>query len=254
MVKTGYLQEVEKKIHSAPGKWVSKDVPFLKKYIGTQYDIKGLSIPGVRSIYKTGFSFSKDEMESQMEIWDAIWQQSKLHEALSLAIFFWEKNRTEIEPEKSWQYLKKCTGKIDNWAHSDGLSALYAHLFEQEPELLFPQYKKWNYSGNPWERRQSVVGLIHYHRQRSKVLPYSKLIPLVESLLNDDHYYVQKGVGWALREIGNIYPTETYRFLKKNNGQITGIAFSAASEKLSKEEKEELKSLRKAGRKKITPA
>ena len=124
MAKTDYLKEVEKVIDMAPAKWVSKDVVFLKKYIGTQYNMKGLSIPGVRSISKTGFSFSKLKPEEQIEIWNEIWQKSSLHEALTLAILFWEKNLDDLDINTSWNCLKGWTGKIDNWAHSDGLSGL----------------------------------------------------------------------------------------------------------------------------------
>ena len=250
MAKTDYLKEVEKVIDTAPAKWVSKDFTFLKKYIGTQYNMKGLSIPGVRSISKTGFSFSKLKPEEQIEIWNEIWQKSNLHEALTLAILFWEKNLDDLDINKSWNCLKGWTGKIDNWAHSDGLSGLYSDLLETKPSLVLPQLKKWNRSKNPWERRQSVVGLIHYHRKRGKVLPYNTLIPFVENLLGDKDYFVQKGVGWALREIGNVYHKQIFSFLKKHHAQITGIAFAAAAEKLSIPEKEELKTLRKSSKKK----
>jgi 3-methyladenine DNA glycosylase AlkD len=250
MTKTACLKEVEKIIKTAPSKWVSKDVVFLKKYIGTQYDIKGLSIPAVRSIYKTGFSFSKLNIEDQIEIWDYIWQNSNLHEALSLAIFFWEKNIDKLDITNSWNCIKNWTAKIDNWAHSDGLSGLYSDLLEAKPKTVLPQLKKWSKSKNPWERRQSVVGLVHYHRKRNNILPYSVLIPFVENLLGDKDYFVQKGVGWALREIGNAYNKETFAFLKKHYAEISGVAFSVAAEKLNNKEKEELKALRKSARKK----
>lgn len=245
MAKSIYLKQVEDSIHAADKKWVSKDVPFLKKYIGTQYDMKGLSIPGVRSIFKSAFSFSQYPLPEQIKIWGEIWHNSNLHEALSLAIFFWEKNINSTDPVIAWNELKTWTGKIDNWAHSDGLSGLYSTLLEIKPGIVLPQLQKWNRSKNPWERRQSVVSLMHYHRLRGKVLPYSTLIKLVEPLLEDEDYYVQKGVGWALREISNAYHKQTLSFMKKNYKKITGVAFAAAAEKLSPAEKEELKRLRK---------
>jgi len=254
MAKSNFLKEVEDSIYAADKKWVSKDVPFLKKYIGTEYDIKGLSIPGVRSVFKTSFSFSQYPLPEQIKIWSEIWHHSNLHETLSLAIFFWEKNIGNTESFITWNELKTWTGKIDNWAHSDGLSGLYSMLLEIKPGMVLPQLKRWNSSKNSWERRQSIVSLVHYHRLRNKVLPYSTLIQLVEPLLDDENYYVQKGVGWTLREISNVYHKQAFTFMKKHCKNITGVAFSAAAEKLNKEEKEELKSLRKAGKKKIIPA
>lgn len=250
IMKNNYLTEVENTINSAPAKWRSDDIVFLKKYIGTQYDILGLSIPYIRSLSKKGFTFSTLEPEDQIEVWNEIWLISNSHEALTLAILFWEKHINKISAATSWNYLKGWTSKIDNWAHSDGLSGLYSYLLEINPSLILPQLKKWNKSKNSWERRQSVVGLIHYHRKRSKVLPYIALIPFVESLLDDKDYFVQKGVGWALREISNVYPKQTYGFMRKNHSRLKSVAFAAATEKLSKPEKEKLKELRKLARKK----
>jgi len=244
------LKEVEKVILSAPAKERSDYVAFLKKYIGTNYNIIGLAVPYQRNLYKKGYSFSALSPEEQIKIWDSIWKQSNQHEVLTQAIFFWEKNINTITPKKAWHSIKTWTPKIDNWAHSDGLSGLYSTLLEIIPDTVLPQLKKWNTSKNPWERRQSVVSLMHYHSKRKEVLPYSTLIALVENLLSDEDYFVQKGVGWALREIGNCYPKETFGFLKKNYAKISGVAFSAATEKLNEKQKEGLKELRKMARKK----
>jgi len=250
MAKPDYLKEVEKTIRASSGKASAADVAFLKKYVGTQYDILGVNSPTIRAFSKAGFSFSTLDFSEQIAVWNTIWQKSSLHEAMTLAILFWERNIHKVDGHASWVHLKTWTGKIDNWAHSDGLSNLYSHLLERKPSMVLPELKKWNKSKNPWERRQSVVGLIYYYRKRKEVLPYSTLIPLVEHLLDDKDYFVQKGVGWALRELDNAYHKETFQFLKKNFARITGIAFAAAAEKLSPKEKEELKVLRKKARKK----
>jgi len=71
------------------------------------------------------------------------------------------------------------------------------------------------------------------------------LIPLVENLLSDPDYFVQKGVGWTLRELYLAYPSETFKFMTGHFAQITLTAFAAASEKLKPAEKEKLKALRK---------
>ncbi|HXB10773.1 MAG TPA: DNA alkylation repair protein [Bacteroidia bacterium] len=245
-----HLQEVENALNSFPGKSSSKEVAFLKKYIGTQYNILGLSVPSQRALFKRGYSFSSLKPMEQIDVWDSIWQQSKLHEGMTQTIIFWERNIEKVDAVKAWNHLKEYVVKIDNWAHSDGLSGFYSYLLEGKPKLVLPQLQKWNKSKNPWERRQSMVSLIHYHSKRNIFLPYKVMEPLVEKLLDDEDYFVQKGVGWALREIGHIYPKETFAFLKKYHVRITGVAFAAASEKLSAKEKEELKGLRKLARKK----
>jgi 3-methyladenine DNA glycosylase AlkD len=76
------------------------------------------------------------------------------------------------------------------------------------------------------------VSLIYYSSQREKVLPLKKILDLIQPQLEFDHYYVQKGVGWTLREAYNVYPEKTFALVKKNIGKISAHAFSAATEKM----------------------
>ena len=106
---------------------------------------------------------------------------------------------------------------------------------EKMPEEIYSQYERWNKSDNPWERRQSLVGMLLYSKKRKTLLPAIKLLNMVEPLIQDKDYFVQKGLGWALREIGNIYPEETMAFLHKNCINLHSVAFTTAIEKISPE-------------------
>ncbi|WP_449436610.1 DNA alkylation repair protein [Pedobacter steynii] len=64
-------------------------------------------------------------------------------------------------------------------------------------------------------------------------------------MIQDKDYFVQKGLGWALREVGNIYPEETMAFLHKNCINLHSVAFTTAIEKISPELKNTLKLQRK---------
>jgi len=104
----------------------------------------------------------------------------------------------------------------------------------------------WSRSKNPWLRRLAVVSLLYYSAQRKTVLPLPKILALIEPQLSHEHLYVQKGVGWALREAGNVYPDEVYVFLETHAHALSPAAFSAATEKLSLRRKERLKKIRRA--------
>ncbi|MDB5008950.1 MAG: alkylation repair enzyme [Mucilaginibacter sp.] len=223
----------------------------LKKYIGTQYDFVGLSVPAQRAIFKAGFGFNERSLEQQLNTWDRLWKTSRQYEIMNFALMFVSKHLTAFEPYFIWNIVKDWVQQVDNWAHSDGLSAIYAHLLEKEPHAVYTQYKLWNTSVNPWERRQSIVGLLYYSKLRKINMPFEKLLAMMSTLLTDENYFVQKGVGWTLREMGNIYPAETLAFLNARNAAIHPIAFTAAIEKLDAATKDELKQLRKAGKTKL---
>ena len=223
----------------------------LKKYIGTNYDFTGLSVPTQRALFKKGFSFSGLPLAKQLEIWDRLWKTSSQYDIMTFALMFVNKHLKAFEPVEIWNITREWVSKVDNWAHSDQLSTIYADLLEIEADLIYAQYGIWNKSVNPWERRQSLVGLLNYSKLRKKVLQFEKLSSMALVLLKDDDYFVQKGVGWTLREMGNVYPEETFALLTGIIAIIHPTAFTAAIEKLTITNKEQLKELRKAARKKL---
>jgi len=244
-----HLKEVEKALARHPQR-VSTHNP--EAYIGggqSKLRYLGLKTPNLHATQKAGFSFSsKEDSREVARVWNYIWHNSDCFEVMSLALGWFEllaKNKKrKHELKEHWPLLSAWCERIDNWAHSDSLSGLYARILEQDPRLVYPTLQKWNSSKNPWLRRLSIVSLLYYSAQRERVLPFKKIVALVEPQVDFEHYYVQKGVGWTLRESGNVYPEETYAFLEKNITRISAHAFSAATEKLTKPKKDRLKKLR----------
>jgi len=220
----------------------------LKSYIGTHYEVIGLSVPMQRSILKTGYTFSSLPLNDQLQIWDGVWKNTDVYEVLSQCIYFIERNLIKLDVKEVWEILRLWVKKIDNWAHSDGLSDIYAHLMEKMPQEIYSQYRLWNKSENPWERRQSLVGMLLYSKKRKTLLPAAKLLDMVRPLIADEDYFVQKGLGWALREIGNIYPEQAMAFLDKYGTILHSVAFATAVEKIDPQTKNILKARRKEQR------
>ncbi|HNJ90820.1 MAG TPA: DNA alkylation repair protein [Chitinophagales bacterium] len=244
-----YRKEVENCIHKIePSKSSFKGFD-LQHYIGTAFTVSGVKMPVARKLSRDGFSFSHLEADEQYIIWKYIWHTTDNFDTMTQAIFFCDKYIRLANPEFFFNEMCEWLQRVDNWAHSDSLTHYFAALMESHPAMVYPVLQKWNKSDFSWERRQSVLSLLDYARFRKKYPTFNKIIALVKPLLKDKDVFVQKGVGWCLRETGIIYPTETYAFLVDNHAAISSVAFSAAAEKLSPAKKEKLKSLRKKSRK-----
>lgn len=240
-----YILEIESILKQFPQR-TSAHNP--EAYIGggqSRLRYLGLRIPHLNQAMKKGFSFSNETNDKIAKIWDYIWWNSDCFEIMALALFWFYDKKQKSNLVDYWPILSKWSNKIDNWAHSDTLSGLYARILEQNPTRAYPTFVKWGGSKNPWLRRLSIVSLIYYSSQREKILPFVKIIKLVDKQLEYDHYYVQKGVGWTLRETYNVYPVKTFEYVKKNIHKISAQAFSATTEKMSVKQKLILKNLRK---------
>lgn len=223
-----------------------------KDFEASRFKKLHLRLPSLRRFKFSGFT-RKTSNEEKLAVLDYLWSYSKINEALT-----WILIETAKFPDtmllQNYQVLLNWQEKIGNWWHSDGLSGIYARILEEELEqqkgryensLFLSVLQRWNEDNNSWKRRQSVVSLLLYAQLRKrKVLPYEVMIEQVKNLLDDENYYVQKGVGWTIRELFRIYPEEIKQFLQENITQIKSEAWQAASERLDREFKEELKKKR----------
>ena len=240
-----HVKEVETILLGYPLR-TSAHVP--EDYIGggqSKLRYLGVRSPHMHEIMRKGFSFYEPDRKAVAKAWEEIWHASDCYDVMALALSWFDHPKQRAILRDHWPMLKKWSERIDNWAHSDVLSGIYARILEEDPALVYPTLQKWNRHKNPWLRRLSIVSLLYYSSQRKNPPPLAKIVALVEPQIEFDHYYVQKGVGWTLREMGNVYPKETYRFLEKNIRRLSAAAFSAATEKLSKPQKDRLKELRK---------
>jgi 3-methyladenine DNA glycosylase AlkD len=206
----------------------------------------GLRVPVVRAIVKEGYAFLEGKSRAEiLDIWHQVFNNTDIYEVACQAIYYYQhKSLTKGEFNAICKWINRC----DCWEHSDDLSKIYARVFEENPEWVMPWYRKWNISTNLWKRRQSVVGLMEYAQRRKSVQPFDVLTSFIEPLLEDDEHYVQKGVGWTLREIYNVYPSQTLTFIRDNLSIINPLAYSAATEKLDKPAKAKLNRQRKTAR------
>ncbi len=244
-----YLIELQSQINQF-NKTSPQRRTFIENYVGGgQSDLNylGLRIPQVRSVLKQKLQLFDQNLKKQFQVFEMNWFNSKTFETKALSLFWLE----GLEDQQLVQFarpLLRWANDIDNWAHSDSLCGVYARIFEKAPQLFLPSYKKWNQHQNPWLRRISMVGLMYYARQRERHPSFSLCLQMIESHWADDHYYVQKAVGWTLREMYNVYPDKTLFLIEKKLECISSVAWVAASEKLPLKYKNKLVQKRRLSR------
>jgi len=223
------LREVEAAITPLARRHDEARRTFLGGYFSTRLVVRGLTVPEQRRLSRRGFSFSSRAAAAQFACWQDVWRRGRSMEALAQPLFWLERQSVD-DLAAWWPRLQRWVGRIDNWAHSDQLSNIYARILEHDP-TAYAVFRRWNRSPNAWARRQSVVALLYFARQRRRPLPANKILPLVERLLGDQDPFVQKGVGWCLREAGTLYPGAVRAFITAQLGRLLAAAFATASEK-----------------------
>lgn len=216
---------------------------FAKRYLNTKQTVLGLSVPQQRAAAKQVFSRQALDDAAMLAALDAIWKTTKIFEIRSLILLYYAARKPTLGL-REWRVLKTWVRQVDNWEHSDRLSDLYAHLHELFPRIVYAQYRLWIRSSKPWQRRAALTGLLYYSRQRHRYPSFIQIKNIMMLAMDDEHLYVQKAVGWTLRECYNVYPEPTFDLVKRLVPRLAPAAWYAANEKLNAQQKRELKTLR----------
>jgi len=137
------------------------------------------------------------------------------------------RKRYEKKDFKTFErWLKK---HIRSWGSCDHLCVHpLGHLILKFPELA-PKMEKWTRSKNIWERRAAAVALIPALRRKMLL---KEAFATADILLQDKEDLVQKGYGWMLKEAGNRFPNEVFKFVMKNRKRMPRTALRYAIEKM----------------------
>ncbi len=121
---------------------------------------------------------------------------------------------------------------VKNWGSCDDLCthALGEFIF-QFPKFI-AEVKKWTESENRWLRRASAVVLIYSIRRGG---PIQEGFEIADILLQDGDDMVQKGYGWMLKEVSNLYPEKVFEYVMANKERMPRTSLRYAIEKLPPE-------------------
>ena len=131
-------------------------------------------------------------------------------------------------------------GTVDDFC----INVLQPFFLKFQPETI-AMLRQWNQSPNPWKRRSSMVVFV---RKIGLTGEYTDLcLAFAENLIHDRHDLVQKGVGWALKDVmrGDKEPVMAYVKDLRRRG-ITSVITLYAIRDIKGDERKEILAI-KAG-------
>lgn len=128
---------------------------------------------------------------------------------------------------------------IANWAHDDSLCGDVVSSLLIDEHAGLSDIAPWALSPHKYQRRALPVSLIKMIG--SEKVPLDHMLKAVESLFDDEEKVVHQGLGWFLREAWKKYPEEVEELLLKHRDTGARVVFQYATEKMSKQKKEEFR-------------
>ncbi|MFT3824973.1 MAG: DNA alkylation repair protein [Chitinophagaceae bacterium] len=166
-----------------------------KAYLRNQFEHYGLPTPLRRSTAKAYFKKELPDYKELPVIIKALWQQPyrELH-YFAVELLLAHKKQWKPDIIKLVEYLithKSWWDTVDKIASE--ITAPYFLLF---PEQMEPVTHAWNQADNFWLQRVSIIFQNPYKQKTNTEL----LSAYILHCRHSDEFFIQKAIGWALRE------------------------------------------------------
>jgi 3-methyladenine DNA glycosylase AlkD len=146
-------------------------------------------------------------------------------------------NRSELLDDRSWSMTNLWIEQAVGWALCDSLgSGPISAMLRQDPSR-FKEVLGWTSSVNLWRRRISAYTMREFVFAGELERPFS----LLEQLLYDREFWVQRAVGTWLRECWKKDRRKTERFLLKHVRGLPRVVITVATERAPRAFREELR-------------
>ncbi len=109
--------------------------------------------------------------------------------------------------------LDRMADDFTGWSHVDDVCiTVLQPLLLAHREATLALLERWNRSPNRWKRRASVVAFVRKIGESGKFT--EEALRLCENLVRDPEDLVQKGVGWALKDVLRGDPERVLAYVK----------------------------------------
>lgn len=198
-----------------------------KAYLLNQFEHYGIKTPLRRRLCKQYFSQHLPPYRELEHIVRELWQlpQREFHySAVELLVHY--KNEWNKDCIALFEYMiihKSWWDSVDHIA-----SELTGPYFKIHPNMTRTITRRWNRSDNIWLQRSSLMFQKAYRNSTDTEL----LEEYILHCRNSDEFFVQKAIGWALREYSKTNPHWVQQFVR--NHELPALSKREALKRLNK--------------------
>lgn len=181
----------------------------MKKYMRDQFEYLGIKSPQLKALFRQitkaqGLPGIQELDEIVHELWELPQREYQY-----LAIGLMERLEKKLPPQsiKTLEYMithKSWWDTVDNVSHTVGV------LFKNYPEVREKYLAKWRASKNFWLRRTAILFQLDYKEQTD----FDLLREIILENLGSDEFFINKAIGWSLRQYARVNPTSVRKFVQ----------------------------------------
>ncbi len=207
----------------------------MKKYMRNKFEFYGIQATERRKLSKKLQKIKNRPPHAQLsqviiKLWSA--EQREL-QYFAMELFERYKNDFRIGDIKLMAYM------IENkswWDTVDFIAKkLVGEYFKEYPQFRDEFINKWLTSNNIWLQRTVLLFQLAYKEDTDQNLLFSN----IKRLKDIDEFFIQKAIGWALREYSRTAPKRVEEFI--NNKELSNLSKREGMKVIKKNRKKDNK-------------
>jgi len=194
----------------------------MKAYMREQFNFLGIPKPMRREILKPYLSAVKDEKKVDWKFIERCWREP-FREYQYAAMDYLSKVSKQLTPMDVTN-IKRLIVTKSWWDTVDGLDEIMGVI-----AMRFPEAKQilldWSKDENFWLRRAAIDHQLRY-KDKTDTKLFEKI--LINNLCHTE-FFVNKAIGWSLREYSKTNPDWVRAFVNKHRSDMASVSIREAS-------------------------
>lgn len=188
---------------------LEKAVP-MENYMKNYFSFLGIKAPERKELLKKFFQESGiTKLDFQSTFVTGLWEKEE-REYQYAALDYMEKVLKKLD-KQHFSLLEELITTKSWWDTVDFLAAKpVGTLAKKHPELISEKIEGWASSNHLWLRRTAILFQLKYKEETDEALLYRYIRQNQES----KEFFIQKAIGWALREYSKTNPASVRSFIE----------------------------------------
>ena len=219
---------VELRDKAQPGKATE-----MAKYHKVEREYLGVANPDIDATTKAWRA--NLTLDDRIALADELWQ-SNIHEARVAAAKLLTQARLRPDDTSAWQTIARWVPDFDAWAIADHASIAGQKRLVADPTRL-DEVETWTTSAHMWTRRAALVMTLPWTKQNhpkpAELAARDRILGWAAGYVTDPEWFIQKAVGWWLRDLSKHDPDRTLAFVAEHGDAMKPFARKEAMRHLS---------------------
>ncbi|MGP1513054.1 DNA alkylation repair protein [Gemella taiwanensis] len=192
------------------------------KYMRDKFNFLGIRGPKRTELFKKYFPTARKTKEIDWNFIETCW--NKEEREFQYAVVYYLKAMQKFLKKGDISKLKYLVVTKSWWDTVDLLSKIIGDVVNRNKELKTLMLEWSKKENNIWLRRVAILHQLSFKENVDKLL----LETILEDNLSDGEFFINKAIGWALRDYSKVNPEWVRKFIEKNRSEMANLSLREA--------------------------